>query len=126
MTIETKEKLSAKPVDQAIPEIDQLTSKSLPKGVSALSVEPEQVKIDSVGPDPSKFPVMGVNAKMIKSRKQESFASKYGVDMTAMTIDNVIEKDLTPFLDDSCDFDVLLPMPVVSSSCMTDKYNYCK
>lgn len=126
MTIETKKNLSTKSVAQAIPKIDQLSSKPPRMGVRAMWVKQEQAKFDSVRSDPSKFPVMGVNAKMIKASKKKSFASQYGVDMTPMTIDNVIEKDLTPFLDDSCDFDVLLPEPVVLSSSKADKFNYCK
>lgn len=89
-------------------------------GIRTLPVKSQQDKIDPVRKVVQTFPVMGVSAKIIKANKSKLVATKQWESDMNTTVDNIIKKDLTPFLD-SCDFDELLPVPVVSSTFMTNK-----
>lgn len=102
------------PVAQ-ITKIDQLPTKPRRMGIRTLPLKPHQDKIDSVRNVVPKFPVMGVSAKLIKVNKSKLVATKQWESDMNTTVDNIINKDLTPFLD-SCDFDDFLPVPVVSST----------
>lgn len=103
-----------------ISKIDQLPAKPLRMGVRTLSAKPQADKIDSTKPVARKFPVMGVSAKIFKSNKAKLVATKQWESDMIASVDNIIKKDLTPFLD-SCDFDELLPAPVMTSTFATNK-----
>lgn len=94
--------------------VDQLPSKPLRMGVRTLSAKPKIDKTDSAIPIARKFPVMGVDAKIIKHNKNKLVAAKQWESDMNKTVDNIIKKDLIPFLD-SCDFEEILSVPNVAS-----------
>ncbi len=100
--------------------MDQVPTKPIRMGTRTSSVHRNSENGDSAMSVKRQFPVMGVDAKITKHNKNMLAEVKQWESDMNTTVDNIIRKDLTPFLD-SCDFDDLMPVPVVASTFLSNK-----